>query len=131
MITAHLPSGYVLGRTAQRYGIHPWLMPAALIGAVLPDIDLIWFYLIDDRAFHHHYYWVHIPGFWLVVAVVTLLSLRQWRRQWLPPARAFFAAIFLHLILDSIAGSVAWSLPVSDHLFGLFTVPVTQSNFVL
>ncbi|SFR49685.1 metal-dependent hydrolase [Litoreibacter janthinus] len=131
MITAHLPSGYILGRTAQRYGVHPWLMPAALLGAVLPDFDLIWFYLIDNRAFHHHSYWVHIPGFWLVVAALTLLGLRQVRPRWLPPARVFFAAIFLHLVLDTVAGDIAWAWPFSDRFFHFFTVPATQSHFIL
>jgi inner membrane protein len=130
MITAHLPSGYILGRTAQRYGVHPWLMPAALIGAMLPDLDLLWFYLVDDRAIHHHRYWVHIPGVWLAVMIVTMLALRQWRPNWLPPARVFFVAIFLHLFLDTVAGDIAWAWPLSDRLFHLFTVPATQSHFV-
>lgn len=130
MITAHLPAGYVLGRTAQRYGVNRWLMLAALVGSVLPDFDLIWFYLVDDRAIHHHHCWVHIPGFWAPVAVATLLSLRMWAPNWLPPARVFFVAIFLHLILDSIAGSIAWAWPFSDHLFEFVQVPATQSHFI-
>ena len=31
------------------------LLWAAVMGGVLPDLDLIWFYLIDNRAFHHHH----------------------------------------------------------------------------
>ncbi|SDW39275.1 metal-dependent hydrolase [Litoreibacter albidus] len=130
MITAHLPAGYVLGRTAQRYGVNRWLMLAALLGSVLPDFDLIWFYLVDDRAIHHHHYWVHIPGFWAPVALAALLSLRMWAPKWLPPARVFFVAIFVHLILDSIAGSIAWAWPFSDHLFEFVQVPATQSHFI-
>jgi inner membrane protein len=131
MITAHLPSGYVLGRTAQRYGVHPWLMTAALVGAMLPDFDLIWFNLIDDRALPHHQYWLHVPGFWLVVMLVTMLALRRWRPWWLPPARAFFAAIFLHLFLDTVAGDIAWGWPFTDRLFNLFAVPAAQNDFIL
>ena len=131
MITAHLPSGYILGRTAQRYGVHPWLMPAALLGAVLPDLDLIWFYLVDNRAIHHHHYWVHIPFFWFVVWLPTMLALRRWKPCWLPPARAFFAGILLHLLLDTVAGDIAWGVPFTNQLFHLFTVPATQSHFVL
>ena len=51
MITAHLPSGYVLARVFRWTGLS---FAAALVGATFPDIDLIWFYFIDDRAFHHH-----------------------------------------------------------------------------
>lgn len=130
MITAHLPSGYILGRTAQRYGVHPWLMPAGIIGAVLPDLELIWFYLIDHAATHHHRFWMHIPGFWLAVTVVTMLALRTWRPGWLPPARAFFAGIFLHLILDTVTGGIAWSWPLGNGLVQLFTVPAPHGHFV-
>lgn len=131
MITAHLPAGYIVGRTAKRYGVDRWLMAAALLGSVLPDFDLIWFYFIDGRAIHHHHYWVHIPGFWLIVATVTLLALRRWRPEFSPAARAFFAAIFVHLLLDTIAGSIAWGWPFTDRLFELFTVPATQNYWVM
>ncbi|KAG1647501.1 Bicyclomycin resistance protein [Nymphon striatum] len=36
-------------------------MSAAIFGAILPDLDLIWFYFVDRGAFHHHLYWVHVP----------------------------------------------------------------------
>ncbi|WP_298256324.1 metal-dependent hydrolase [uncultured Litoreibacter sp.] len=131
MITAHLPSGYILGRGAQRYGVHPWLMPAAILGAVLPDFDLIWFYFVDNRAFHHHLYWVHMPAFWLPVAVATLMVLRRWRPRYLPPARTFFVAIFMHIVLDTIAGSIAWQWPINSELFQLVTVEPTHDHFIL
>ncbi|MEM8593156.1 MAG: metal-dependent hydrolase, partial [Pseudomonadota bacterium] len=69
MILAHLPAGYILGRALKPA---PYVMPAALIGSMLPDFDLIFFYLIDDRAIHHHRYWVHIPGFWVILALIVL-----------------------------------------------------------
>lgn len=131
MITAHLPAGYILGRTAQRYGVHPWLMPAALIGSVLPDFDLLWFYLIDHGAIHHHRYWVHIPLFWAITAAIGLLALRFLRPSLLPPARVFFISIFIHLILDTIAGGIAWSQPISDQLIAWFTVPATHNHFII
>lgn len=131
MITAHLPSGYLLGRTAQRYTPpHPWVMPAALIGAVLPDFDLIWFYLIDGQAIHHHRYWVHMPGFWLIVALVVLPLLRIMRRELLPVGRTFFAALLMHLCLDTIAGDIAWGWPFSDGFISLFTVPAAYDSFI-
>lgn len=126
MLTAHLPSGYVLARCLPK-GI-PALMPAALIGAVLPDIDMIWFHFVDDRAFHHHRYWVHVPFFWLVVASVALPL--AWWLGWLRTAFVFFAAILMHLILDSIGGGIMWAAPVSDHLFALVTVPPTYGHWV-
>lgn len=125
MLTAHLPSGYVLWRSLPRV---KWGMPAALAGAVFPDLDMIWFHFVDNRAFHHHYYWVHVPLFWLAVAAVVLPLV--WRTVWRGAALVFLAAVFLHLLLDTIAGGILWGAPVSDHLFALVEVPPTQGTWV-
>ncbi len=128
MITAHLPAGYIVGRAMP---VAPWVMAAALAGSVLPDFDLIWFYFIDDRAFHHHRYWVHAPGFWLIVAAASL-PLMRWRLpRHMPAAWAFFAALLVHLILDSLAGSIMWLWPFDDTLYALVQVPATRSHWVL
>lgn len=129
MIIAHLPSGYVAARmTGYPSGPVFW---AILAGSVFPDLDLIWFYLIDDRAFHHHKYWVHAPGFWLLVAAVALPVIATLARHWLLPAVAFLAIIFLHLILDSLVGSIMWTWPFSDQLYQLFTVATTKHHWII
>ncbi|WP_284163840.1 metal-dependent hydrolase [Frigidibacter sp. SD6-1] len=127
MLTAHLPAGYVLARGLRAPDRRA--MGAALLGSVVPDFDLIFFYLVDDRAFHHHRYWVHIPAFWAAVALVALPLL--WRTVWRLPALFFFAAILLHLILDSLAGSIMWLAPFDDGLYALVTVPPTRSHWIL
>jgi len=92
---------------------------------------LLFFYLIDDRAFHHHRYWVHAPGFWLILlGVVTPLVLRfpstvKQATFW------FFAAWLLHLCLDSVVGEIMWLWPFSDQMFSLATVQPTHSHFIL
>lgn len=128
MIIAHLPSGYLLGRAQ---GARGGVMAAAVLGGVFPDFDMIWFYLVDERAFHHHYYWVHLPLFWLITGPLGLLALRLLRPAALPYGLAFLAGIALHLCLDTFAGGIAWGLPFSDHLITLVTVPATQSHWVL
>ena len=81
MLTAHLPSGYVLGETLkQRWNI-PYLLPVALLGAVLPDFDMIWFLFVDQGAIHHHRSWMHVPLFWALVALVVALSVRCSQRS--------------------------------------------------
>jgi inner membrane protein len=126
MLTAHLPSGYVLARG---FGVRGGrAMGAALLGAVFPDFDMIAFHLIDDRAIHHHRYWFHIPLFWVAVATVTLSLV--WRTTWRLPGMLFFAGVFLHLLLDTIAGGIMWGAPVSDHLFTFVTVPPVYGNWV-
>ncbi|MEO3414330.1 metal-dependent hydrolase [Roseovarius sp. CAU 1744] len=128
MITAHLPAGYLTGRTMARAGPVLW---AAVAGGVAPDIDLVWFYLIDSRAFHHHHYWVHVPAFWIMSAAVLLPLLHAFRPGWLRPASAFLAAVLVHLCLDGIAGGIKWLWPFSDRLSYLLQVPARHAHWVL
>ncbi|WP_065322881.1 metal-dependent hydrolase [Tritonibacter mobilis] len=129
MLTAHLPSGYILAQVPRR--TFPGLLPAALIGAVFPDLDMICFYFVDDGAFHHHRYWVHVPVFWAGVALVTLPLIRLFAHRWLNAALVFLAAIFMHLVLDSIGGDIMWRAPFDDTLMSLVKVPASQSHWIL
>lgn len=123
MITAHLPSGYALARACRWSGP---VFAAALVGATFPDLDLIWFYLIDDRAFHHHHYWVHAPGFMLICSAALLLVTQRH-----PMAIAFSAGWALHILLDAPVGGLMWFWPFSDQLFVLIDVPPTRSHWIL
>lgn len=125
MLTAHLPSGYCLAKIGHLRGM---AFGAALIGAVFPDIDMVFFHLVDDRAFHHHRYWVHVPVFWAAVAAVTLPIL--WRTRLRVAALAFFAALLLHLVLDSVGGGVMWLAPFNTELWSLVTVPPRYGHWV-
>ncbi|MBK4217749.1 metal-dependent hydrolase [Paracoccus caeni] len=127
MLIAHLPSGYLLGRATQARGA---VMAAALFGSVAPDLDMIWFTFVDS-SIHHHRFWPHIPGIWAMIAAVILPSTAILGRRWLPVAATFFAAILMHLILDTPTGGVMWLWPFSDQLFTLITVPPTQSHWAL
>ena len=132
MITAHLPSGYLLAKLTRTPRS---LMPFAILGAVLPDFDMFWFHLVDNRAFHHHKYWVHVPGFWLPVAVFTLAFLYLFIRPRLKfpvmqAAYLFFAAILIHLILDSFTGSIMWLWPFDHTLYELVKVSAQYDNWV-
>ena len=64
MLTAHLPSGYILARHwLNRWpSVHVRLMLlAGVVGAVVPDLDMLWFHLVDNRQTHHHRYFTHWP----------------------------------------------------------------------
>ncbi|MEO6298472.1 MAG: metal-dependent hydrolase [Paracoccaceae bacterium] len=127
MLTAHLPSGYILARCIRRPV--PYLMPAALIGAILPDLDILWFRLVEHAAVHHHRYWPHIPLIWVAIAAVTLPILRQF--GYLHTALVFFAAVFLHLVLDTVAGGILWGYPWDDTLYHFVTIPPIHHSWVV
>jgi hypothetical protein len=129
MITAHIPSGYLLGKTLQAK--HRLLMTVVIIGSVFPDFDLFWFYLVDNKAFHHHRYWVHAPGFWLLISAIIIPALSLWYKAALKPYLFFLAAVILHICLDTIAGSIMWLWPFSDQLYEMVTVPATHKHWVL
>jgi hypothetical protein len=103
-------------------------MPAALLGAVFPDFDMLFFHFVDGGRIHHHRYWVHIPVFWLVVAAVTLPVLARFGHA--ATGLVFFAAVLLHLLLDSIGGGIMWLYPFNDTLYELVTVPATRSHWI-
>lgn len=131
MLTAHRPSGYVLARVLRRRCDVPYLLPAALLGAVLTDFDMIWFLFLDQGAIHHHRYWVHVPLFWVGVALVALPLIALWARRYFGTACVFFASLLMHLLLDTLSGGILWGVSVRDHLFSLITVPASQSHWVL
>lgn len=116
MFIAHLPAGYLLSRRATTRRVRV----ALLVGSVLPDLDLLWFYLVDHGAVHHHRYVPHIPLLWGAVLVVGL-ALR----------RAFSAGDVLtglgvgglfHVVLDTAVGHIMWLWPWSDEMWAIWTV---------
>lgn len=127
MLSAHLPSGYLLARGIGWPG--KAVLATALIGAVLPDFDMLWFYFVDHGSTHHHRYWPHVPAFW-AIAALPVLGLALWMNN-LRLGLVFLAAIALHLILDSISGGILWGWPANDRLMSLVTVPATHDHWIL
>lgn len=128
MLTAHLPSGFIAGRLAGQHWPIPTALPVALVASVLPDLDMIWFHLVDRGAVHHHRYWVHVPAFWAAIAALTLPFL--WHSRWRTTAVLAFAVIFLHLMLDTIGGGILWGAPFSDRLLSLITVAPDHGHWI-
>ncbi|MEM7013515.1 MAG: metal-dependent hydrolase [Verrucomicrobiota bacterium] len=110
--------------------------PAAItfaIGSVLPDLDLFWWFFVDQQT-PHHLLWPHLPPVWIYMASIALVASRLalWRRPAAAGAvKAFFAGVAIHLALDIHAGGIALLWPWSDRLFYLFPVPNTFGNFVI
>ena len=133
MILAHLPTGYVLGRLLHqpfaRTGLAPRsLMVACLLGSIAPDLDFL-YYLIDGSR-HHHIFFTHYSVFWVTLLIATALWYGLARdKRWPALALALTLNAFVHVCLDSVAGSIRWLAPVSFEPYSLITVPrVTGSR---
>ncbi|WP_087016453.1 metal-dependent hydrolase [Thaumasiovibrio subtropicus] len=129
MFIAHLPAGYLFAKLLQTScvpvgGNQRHFIQAAMVGSVIPDIDLLWFYFVADRATHHHGYWTHLPILWLLFAATAFcLYRRQFWREKSALMVAFALGGVLHLVLDSVVGQVQWLFPFSDVATTLVTVP--------
>lgn len=128
MLIAHLPAGYILGRSARLNGR---VLAAVLVASVLPDIDMLWFHLVDGGRVHHHQYWPHVPAFWLLIALISLPVISAFRRPLLIPAALCFAAIGLHLLLDTFVGDIMWGWPFNDRFYRIATVSATHKHWIL
>lgn len=124
MIIAHAPAGYLCAKWMQSRGLAlKGIIVAGIAGALAPDLDMFYFYLVDGRQHHHHTYWSHYPIVWGSLLVATLL--------WFLLARQSKAAGlsliiclngFLHLVLDSLVGDIWWFAPYVDKPYSFFTV---------
>ncbi|MEX6500454.1 metal-dependent hydrolase [Pseudomonas zhanjiangensis] len=139
MFIAHLPSGYLL-TVALAKRLHqvplPWLMSAGILGALAPDFDMAYFYLVDQRQTHHHQYPSHWPLCWLALCAAALI----WRYLAPHSRGAVLAWLFglggiLHLLLDSLVGDIWWLAPFIDQPYALFSVPALYQpwwlNFIV
>lgn len=131
MFIGHLPAGYLLTKKIQQKTQVNKYLAWGLIASVLPDIDLLYFYLIDHRQTMHHEYWIHIPFYWLIIAIITfLILLLLKKRAYYILALIFFANIFLHLFLDTIVGHIEWLYPFTERTYYFFEVPAVYDFWV-
>ena len=141
MIIGHAPSGYITAKLLLRNftgrGVSPkWFLIAGVIGALAPDLDMIYFHLVDHRQHHHHTYFPHFPILWLCLLMLTFAWLRI-NRASKAAALAFVFCLggFIHMILDSVVGDIGWFSPFIDRPFSMFTVPALYKpwwlNFIL
>jgi hypothetical protein len=142
MFIAHLPVGYVatlalLNRVEVAAAVRRRLLALGLAASVLPDLDLLYFYLVDQRRQVHHAYLPHLPLFWVGVLALTAgaLSLASRPRVAWVALGVFTTNVLLHLVLDSTAGGIRWLWPWSAAEFRLVEVPARYRpwylNFVL
>ena len=125
MFIAHLPAGYLLSRlhpTLKKHRI--WVM----IGAILPDLDMLYFIIVDAGMTHHHSYLTHRPALW-----ACLLLLSQVVRPWFlsRPLMALSIGGLLHMVLDSMVGAINWGWPAWDWGAPIIVVPAQYDWWVM
>lgn len=128
MFIAHLPAGYLLSRIYQKPD-QTILRALVMLGAVFPDIDLLWFVLISDQTIHHHYYLTHRPILWAAVCVAGILVARH--QHYGQHATAFALGALLHMALDTLTGAINWAWPWGELSAPLVVVPAHHSHWVL
>lgn len=144
MFIPHLPAGFLLTQTLLKLSDSSVstkrqtlaLMLTGLSGSVFPDLDLIYFYLIDGRQHGHHSYWTHMPAFWTTLLFFSLtLSLSLKTRLISASIIIFYLNIMLHLILDTIAGGIHWLYPLNTSYFVFVRIQPAYNwwvwNFIL
>jgi hypothetical protein len=130
MIIAHLPAGYILSKLAYKgfashidnYRAFMW---RGIFGALAPDMDLLYYHLIDHRRTLHHKYFSHYPIFWLTLIIIAI-GLFTWKakRQTVGCYSLIFAISgFAHLILDTMVGNIWWLAPFIDRPFSFVILP--------
>ncbi len=123
MFIGHLPGGYLAARALWGRNQRT-LIIATMVGAVLPDIDMLWFHLVDQGAVHHHTYFTHRPALWACIALLGLLLRKN-------IVLALGLGGLVHMLLDSIVGAIAWGWPFTDAANPLVTVPATHKNWIM
>lgn len=130
MLIAHLPAGYCLARLGQKH-IYTWPILPTVMGSIVPDLDMLWFYLVDS-SIHHHKLPPHLPIYWFVgLAFVALVLWLTQHKSGLLYLAGFTAGLFLHLILDSLFAPIWWLYPLIDQPLELFQIPATQNHWIL
>lgn len=137
MLIAHLPAGYIGAKLlASRLGVSGRafrsFLVAALLGAVAPDFDILYFYLADQRQHHHHTLWPHFPIVWGSLLLAAMLWYYARRAGGFAPRAVIFSLSGLvHMALDTVAGNIWWLMPFVNKPFVLFTVPARYSPWWL
>jgi inner membrane protein len=104
----------------------------ALLCSVLPDFDLLYFYLIDHRQHAHHTYWTHIPLFWLLFTVLLYFGTKAVFKKNIGLGSVILLAnTQLHMVLDSVAGGIYWLYPFNSENYRLFEVTARFDWWVL
>lgn len=138
MFIAHPAAGYLLTsfliakrKSSFNYARNK-VMIAGIIASVFPDIDLVYFYIVDHQKFLHHGYWTHIPLFWFTIFCLWfLIAIALRKNNFLEIELIVSSNVMLHLLLDTIVGKIRWLSPFSHRDIFFVEVPSRYDLWVL
>ena len=128
MLFAHGPLGALLSDRSIRMWwkgkITPrqkWiLLLLGFIGGIFPDVDLLYYYLVDastpHREFITHSFFIYVAVFVVLYFVAAVFVKKPVFKM---AVMIFFIGVVSHLAVDSILAEVSWFFPFSRRLYGL------------
>ena len=124
MFFAHIPAGYLVSRALVRGNPFPlkFVLFAGMAGGMLPDIDLLYLYLLDSTPQHHHTYWTHLPIAWLGCTALAWVAARKCSAACRLGLAAFLLGWLSHLLLDTLTGDIWWLYPLVDQPYSLVKI---------
>lgn len=133
MLIAHAPAGYITLKLFNKLkGEEIPYIKYGLIFSLWPDLDLLYFYLIDKKSTLHHFYFPHIPAFLLLACcLIPVLKAFKISSNRLNIYYLFLINWFVHLILDTVSGGINWLYPFSDKLWVLINIPANYSHWII
>lgn len=107
MILAHAPAGYIIGYLFSSYikrpALHKPIMVTSLITSIMPDLDMLYWFLIDNQQHDHHIYWSHIP--FVYFALLPFIALALLRKQWRIMG-AFMSLAWINFMMHAVFDTV-------------------------
>ena len=143
MFIGHIPAGFLWTRllrksskTVANSGTTTRVLLIGMFSGIIPDLDLLYFYLIDHRMTAHHNYWTHVPLIWMVIFSAWLVAAYLSRKPvFIGVGLVMGSNILMHMVLDTVAGGIRWFYPFSETDFVMANVPAVHGwwvwNFVL
>lgn len=133
MLIAHASAGYIVTKSFNKIKKdNISYLKYGLIFSILPDLDLLYFYLIDNKNTLHHFYFPHIPAFLLLgCLLIPVLKQLKITSKIINIYSLFLINWFVHLVLDTITGGINWLFPFSERLFFLIQIPAKYPHWIL
>lgn len=133
MLVCHLPAGYIAAKITEKkfWKDLPlkekfWLYSILLFFSIFPDIDLLYFYLVNSSTSHREFITHAISPYLLISSLIYLWGKFKKNKfiKWIGISIAL--GTITHLILDSLMASAEWLWPITSRLYGL---PMIKSYF--